>query len=527
MNRALTFASWIVFFLIACTAKQPVQTTESPAQVPICSASTAVEADYIATLPPPQWIPNVGNSQMPVTTTSKDAQRWFNQGLNLLHDFMYFEAYRAFVQASKHDSTCAMTYWGMVMALPGTQKEAIRQRRNALDKALRLPSSAKEKLFIQTAESLAKNGLTISLPLFRKLYQTYPDDPEAVAFAAIMLRFGSDSDWAESRTITETALRQFPNHTGLMHYYIHIMELSPAFAEAIPYAATLSQLAKGVSHIIHMPGHLYFLEGQYQQAASIFEQAHKQDEAYHKSQKIPYLDNDNYLHNLHYWAVALAETGNQKKALEVANLYASVTTDPKRSQSSGMLMIAYEGQVMPALVYMRFGQWQEAIDYLAARPLTNATARQFQEGLRAYCLAMLQLTNSQPSGIDTQLDMMENARQVLYTQQQQLDQSPEQERVKRALEILTVAQAELAGWISNLDPAKPLDQTAFFQALRLEKAIGYQEPPRLVCPVFEHIGDFFLRRRDGGNALQVLEKALQKRPNSAIILAKIRTARQF
>ncbi|SOD90681.1 tetratricopeptide repeat protein [Spirosoma fluviale] len=527
MKRVIASTLWIVFLLVACTAKKPAQTAEGPTQVPLCTGNVSVEADYIATLPPPQWITNVGNSQMRITTTSKEAQRWFNQGLNLLHDFMYFEAYRAFVQASKQDSTCAMSYWGMVMALPGTRTEALRQRQTALNKALRLPASPKEKQFIQTAQSLADNGLQASLPLFRKLYQTYPDDPEAIAFAAIMLRFGSDSDWAESRTITETALRQFPTHTGLMHYYIHIMELSPAFAEAIPYATTLSQLAGGVSHTVHMPGHLYFLQGQYQKAASVFEQAHKQDETYHKSQKIPYLNNDNYLHNLHYWAVALAETGNQKKALEVANLYAGVTTDPERSQSSGMLMIMYEGQVMPALVYMRFGQWQEAVDYLAARPFTNATARQFQEGLRAYCLAMLQLSESQPTGIDAQLDILENARQVLYTRQQQLNQSPEQERVKRAQEILTIAQAELAGWISNIDPAKPLDQTAFFQALRLEKSIGYQEPPRLVCPVFEHIGDFFLRRRDGGNALQVLEKALQKRPNSPVILDKIRIARQL
>lgn len=65
-------------------------------------------------------------------------------------------------------------------------------------------------------------------------------------------------------------------------------------------------------------------------------------------------------------------------------MYADVTTDPQRSQSSEMLMIAYEGKVMPALVHMRFGQWQEAVTYLAARPLTNATAHQFNLRLNPF-----------------------------------------------------------------------------------------------------------------------------------------------
>jgi tetratricopeptide (TPR) repeat protein len=462
---------------------------------------------------------------MAVTTTNKQAQRWFNQGLNLLHDFMYFEAYRAFVEATKADSSCAMAYWGIVMAMPGAVEETNSQRRKALEKALDLPASEKEKRFIETAEVLVNQGLNASYPAFRKLYQTYPDEPEAVAFAAIMLRFGAEADWAESRAITEQALKKFPDHAGLIHYYLHIMELSPEFERAMPYLPVMTRLAGGVSHILHMPGHFYFLQGRYQKAADTFKQAHLQDEVYHKSQRVLYLNNDNYLHNLHYWAVSLAEAGDQKNALAVATQYANVSTSAGRNRSSGMLMIQYEGQVMPALVYMRFGNWQKAIDYLSARQVANPIASQFKTGLLAYCQAMYQLEASQPTGLASYLQTLENARQALYVSQQQVGVSPEQERIKRALDILTVGQAELAGWMSNLDPAKPLDQAAFFQALKLEKRIGYQEPPRLFCPVFERIGDFFRQRNDLPNARQVYEKALQQRPNSPIILAKLAATR--
>lgn len=527
INRLGVFYSLpVCLLLLTCSPKkkadlhQPVTT-----RIPICVSGGTVAASYLKSLPAPVFLKQIGTSHLAVTTNSKQAQRWFDQGLNLLHDFMFFEAYRAFVEATKADSTCAMAYWGIVMATPGAAGETSRERRQALDKALSLPATPKEKQFIQTAQALVNQGLRASYPMFRKLVQTYPNEPEAIAFAALMLRFGTTAEWAESRAMTEQALQRFPDHVGLMHYYLHIMELSPDFRKALPYLSPLTRLGGGVSHVLHMPGHFYFLQGQYQKAADTFGKAHRRDKAYHKSQQIPYLNNDNYLHNLHYWAVALAEAGNEQKALAVATQYANVSTSKERSQSAGMLMIQYEGQVMPALVYMRFGNWQKAIDYLSDRQMTNPIASQFKTGLLAYCQAMFQLEAKQPAGIDTYLKTLENARQALYVSRQQLGESPEQEQIKRALDILTVSQAELTGWASNRDPNKPLDQAAFFEALTLEKNIGYQEPPRLFCPVFERIGDFFRQRNDLANARQVYEKALQQRPDSPVILAKLAATR--
>ncbi len=327
--------------------------------------------------------------------------------------------------------------------------------------------------------------------------------------------------------MTEQALRRFPNHAGLIHYYIHIMELSPDFALALPYVSRLLKEAGGVSHIQHMPGHLYFLQGQYRQAADTFEKAGQTDEAYHRKQRIPFLNNDNYLHNLHYLAVALAEAGQRENALRAAHQYAqalpaSGRSRAGRSRASGMLMIQYEGLVMPALVHMRFGEWQEAADYLTSCVSDNANAMLFRDGLLAYCLAMKKLLQPQPPPVLTLVNTIESAQQGLYAQQQNKAHTPEFERIKRALQILTVLQAELGGWVANLDTSQPLDQRAFFEALRLEKDIGYQEPPRLVSPVFERIGDFFLHRQDAPNALQVYRKALEKRPHSPVILAKIK-----
>src|SRR6476659_5531882 len=66
-------------------------------------------------LPPPQKLTGIGNSHIRITA-KPEAQIWFNQGLNLLHDFWDYESARAFQQAIRADANCAMCYWGLYQA---------------------------------------------------------------------------------------------------------------------------------------------------------------------------------------------------------------------------------------------------------------------------------------------------------------------------------------------------------------------------------------------------------------------------
>src|SRR5690242_21545403 len=66
-------------------------------------------------LPPPQKLTGIGNAHIRITATP-EAQAWFNQGLNLLHDFWDYESARAFEQAVRIDPQCAMCYWGLYRA---------------------------------------------------------------------------------------------------------------------------------------------------------------------------------------------------------------------------------------------------------------------------------------------------------------------------------------------------------------------------------------------------------------------------
>jgi hypothetical protein len=67
-------------------------------------------------LPVPVKMTGIGNSKLAITATP-EAQAWFNQGLNLLHDFWDYESARAFEQGVRVDPNCAMCYWGLYQAL--------------------------------------------------------------------------------------------------------------------------------------------------------------------------------------------------------------------------------------------------------------------------------------------------------------------------------------------------------------------------------------------------------------------------
>ena len=62
------------------------------------------------------FIGGTGNISFPITTSSPEAQKFFNQGVGQLHGFWYLEAERSFRQVLKLDPGNPMAYWGIVMA---------------------------------------------------------------------------------------------------------------------------------------------------------------------------------------------------------------------------------------------------------------------------------------------------------------------------------------------------------------------------------------------------------------------------
>ena len=62
----------------------------------------------------------------------------------------------------------------------------------------------------------------------------------------------------------EGALARDPRHPYAIHLYIHAVEASAAPERAESYADWLGPLMSGAGHMVHMPSHIYFRLGRFQ-----------------------------------------------------------------------------------------------------------------------------------------------------------------------------------------------------------------------------------------------------------------------
>jgi len=138
-------------FLLVCACALAQDHHHAP------DAETTVD---LAKLPKPVSMEGIGHSHIDVTTKSPEAQRWFDQGLALLHCFWDYEALRAFAEAVHLDPDCAMCHWDIARALTsrgGNEDPAKAELAHAKD--LSAKASDREQRYIRAyAESEDKEG---------------------------------------------------------------------------------------------------------------------------------------------------------------------------------------------------------------------------------------------------------------------------------------------------------------------------------------------------------------------------------
>ena len=84
---------------------------------------TVTPAPAGASAPPPMLLTDLGTYSHKVTTSSPQAQQYFDQGLRLTYGFNHLEAQRAFREAARLDPACAMCYWGIAMTYGSNYNE--------------------------------------------------------------------------------------------------------------------------------------------------------------------------------------------------------------------------------------------------------------------------------------------------------------------------------------------------------------------------------------------------------------------
>jgi tetratricopeptide (TPR) repeat protein len=476
-------------------------------------------------LPPPVMIPGVGNSHFAITTSSSQAQVWFDQGLALLHCFWDFEALRAFREAAKLDPNCAMCQWGIYRAMDfgGSAADHLRPVVTRMKELAPGASDHEQRYIRSVTEGFGKEGEKASQAYQREMeaiVYKYPDDLDAQLLLALSLESGFD-DKGDPRPgelyamgILRDILRNHPDSAAANHYWIHAVEASEHPEWALESAEKLGRLAPGSGHMVHMAGHIFYRMGDYERARKSFLDSIQVDEAYMRSQNVEPEDDRNYPHNLSYLIANSAEEGRAREAFEYAarlEPLAHSATDASHPRSVDFYVIQIGG-TRPRLA-IRFDEWQDAIDHPVDFGIPEnqlpAAASALRDGMVIYARAMQSLEREDVDGGARNSDQLDALLWRFSRDRDQTDRT-----AQRVGDILGVASKELAGNVAshrgNYERAKEL----LTEAVETEKKLGYSEPPLYSRPSLESLGYAAIRAGKWEAARNAFRQVLVLRPKS-------------
>ena len=277
-----------------------------------CSQEVSIDRDDLIKRAGAPLLEGLGSHSFVISSKVEGVQDYFNQGLIMAFAFNHAESIRSFKAAQRLDPNCAICYWGEALALgPNinvtSDGKAIMNPQERLDafdrtnKALELLEFAtpKERDFILALKARYNGDVNSSrVPLdiayaeeMEKLSLKYPDDTDAASlYSEALMNTMPWNYWAEDgnpkpdtvkviNTI-ESVLDKDPNHPLAIHLYIHAVEASSDPGRAEEAADRLASLVPGAGHLVHMPSHIYWRIGRYEDASLANIAAAKVDEEY-------------------------------------------------------------------------------------------------------------------------------------------------------------------------------------------------------------------------------------------------------
>ena len=479
--------------------------------------------------------PGLSDLHWSVSTTSTDAQRFFDQGMRYTYAFNHDMAIRSFRRATELDPELAMGYWGIALALgpninldvdPEREKQAydaVQTARAHLSAASERERALVDALATRYSDQAGADLHALARDYSRamgELVKRYPDDLDiATLYAESLMDLRPWKFWSRDGTpaegteeivrVLESVLSRNPNHLGANHYYIHAVEASSNPGRAVASAQRLHTLAPAAGHLVHMPAHILQRTGDYGGAAAANENGARADRAFIKTHGpegiYPLMY---YNHNLQFGSASYAMQGDfagaKRMADELAQNVAPIVKEMAMVESA---------LSTPVLVSLRFGRWTDVIRTPlpeGAGPL-GTTLWRFARGV-----AFARLGNV--AGAEWEQKALESARA------QVADDNAMFQNSQRA--IAEVAAHVLDGRIREASGDSAGAIAAYERAIGLEDALNYNEPADWFYPVRETLGAALLREGRFADAERVFEADLSHNPHNPRSLWGLAEARR-
>lgn len=473
-------------------------------------------------------IPGAGSYKWKITTENDSAQFYFNQGINMYYGFHIIEAMASFKKAEKFDPSAAMIHWAKALAYGPNINDlgyaASPDALTAVNKALELSGNgtAIEKGLIhaqsirysadstQTREHLNQ----LYADNMQKLYEQFSTTADVAALYAdaLMLQHpwdlwfsnGKPKEWTPRiRTVLEQLLTTAPLHPGANHYYIHVMEPSPYASLATASADRLGSLTPALSHMVHMPSHIYLRTGNYSKGAAVNEEAVK---SYKNVLQLfaPAAGADflYVIHNLHMQTNHAIMSGNSKYAIESAKqTAASIPADYLLMEGAlgNYLQYIYYTNI---LVDVRYARWDALLTMTQppAKQVYSNVLYHFGKGM-AYAHQQKLIDAKKEYGYLSDL---------LKDSTLSLPFAP----FSPSIDGATVAANLLAGTIALAQKNNKAAIEHFSKAVATEEQMVYNEPRDWLLNPKHYLGNAYLQQKDWKKAEEVLLSDLKNNNNN-------------
>lgn len=466
---------------------------------------------------------DLGTYHRPVTTAVAEAQKWFDRGLIWSYAFNHEESARCFERAAEIDPSCAMAYWGLGYALgPNYNKPW-----EAFDEDDAASSTRRAHHALELAHHKASAVLPLERALIEALRFRYPqgwpaqdwsiwNQQYADAMGRVYEEFASDLDVAalyadalmnltpwklwdldtgdpargahtlRAKAVLESAMERPGGdvHPGLLHLYIHLMEMSATPETALTAADRLRALVPDAGHLAHMPSHIDILCGDYRRAVACNTDAIRADQKFVARAGPMNFYTVYRAHDYHFRIYAAMFAGQCQVALSTAaGLEAAIPEQLLRVRSPPMADWLEGLLAMRVHILIRFGRWDDIVR-LAFPPdrklyCTTTAMTHYAKGVALAATGRVSEAEEQQMLFQEAVKRVPSSRTVFNNQ---------------CVEILAVAASMLDG---ELEYRRGNYETAFARlrrSIELDDSLPYDEPWGWMQPTRHAYGALLLEQ---------------------------------
>ncbi|MGB3246983.1 MAG: hypothetical protein WBB25_20815 [Sulfitobacter sp.] len=484
---------------------------------------------------------DLGRYSRRVTTPADTAQLWFDRGLNWTFGFNHQEAIACYRRAIAADAHCGMAHWGVAYAAGPNYNMPWRLyddkgRADALAEAYDATQAALACLDKMSApEADLIKALTARYPqrdlaedmeswdrayaeAMRVVRLDHPHDLDiACVFAESLMNLtpwqmwniASDSVADNAATLeAQAVLERYMGepggmqHPGLVHLYVHLMEMSPFPEKALKAADILRTLVPDAGHLVHMPTHIDILCGHYENVVRWNEAAIPPDLKYYDAEGAFNIYTGYRQHNYHFIIYGALFLGQFEPAMRAVRGMAATTPDALLQVKSPPMADFFEVILgMEPHVLIRFGMWDEILKLdLPEDTTTYCTCTAFIEYARALALSALGRVPEAEAQVETFLAAKARVPDTRLLHN------------VRGVDLLEVATAMLEG---ELAYRKAEYDDAFGhlrRAVALDDALPYDEPWGWMQPTRHALGALLLEQGHLDEAAQAFRQDLGLAP---------------